>query len=238
MPPAITASPHRATPSRAYCTAPTSRSPRPFPFLGCGCARRKNCSLTVGFTAYNDVTDCERFGLGGKIRSNGRRGGPEAGGRRSTVTASAVYHRESVRLRHQQRETRNTRGTYAETMCEDRRSRRSYRNICGTCRGFRLQKVSRRETLRACVSLTSPCGPCGMRASERGVVPSKHSTRSTPKSHRCARPLLTGARVWLEQLFQQLLEEAKQRGDTRVSLETGAMDFFLPACALYASCEF
>src|SRR5262249_28913180 len=70
MPPAITASPHRATPSRAYCTAPTSRSPRPFPFLGCGRPRRKNCSLTVGFTEYNYLTDFERFGLGGKIRCN------------------------------------------------------------------------------------------------------------------------------------------------------------------------
>jgi putative acetyltransferase len=41
-----------------------------------------------------------------------------------------------------------------------------------------------------------------------------------------------------EQLLQQLLEEAKQRGYTRVSLETGAMEFFLPARALYASCGF
>jgi putative acetyltransferase len=41
-----------------------------------------------------------------------------------------------------------------------------------------------------------------------------------------------------KQLLQQLLEEAKQRGYTRVSLETGSMDFFLPARALYASCGF
>ena len=41
-----------------------------------------------------------------------------------------------------------------------------------------------------------------------------------------------------KQLLQHLLEEAKQRGYTRVSLETGSMDFFLPARALYASFGF
>jgi putative acetyltransferase len=41
-----------------------------------------------------------------------------------------------------------------------------------------------------------------------------------------------------KQLLQQMLEEAKQRGYTRVSLETGPMDFFLPARALYASFGF
>src|SRR5262245_4578505 len=41
-----------------------------------------------------------------------------------------------------------------------------------------------------------------------------------------------------KQLLEQLLEEAQQRGYTRVSLETGAMDFFLPARALYASFGF
>lgn len=41
-----------------------------------------------------------------------------------------------------------------------------------------------------------------------------------------------------KQLLQQLLAEAKQRGHTRVSLETGSMDFFLPARALYASFGF
>jgi putative acetyltransferase len=40
------------------------------------------------------------------------------------------------------------------------------------------------------------------------------------------------------QLLQHLLAEAKQRGYTRVSLETGSMDFFLPARALYASFGF
>jgi putative acetyltransferase len=41
-----------------------------------------------------------------------------------------------------------------------------------------------------------------------------------------------------KRLLQHLLEEAKQRGYTRVSLETGSMDFFLPARTLYASFEF
>jgi putative acetyltransferase len=41
-----------------------------------------------------------------------------------------------------------------------------------------------------------------------------------------------------KQVLQHLLEEAKQRGYTRVSLETGSMDFFLPARALYASFGF
>ena len=41
-----------------------------------------------------------------------------------------------------------------------------------------------------------------------------------------------------KRLLQHLLEEAKQRDYTRVSLETGAMDFFLPARTLYASCGF
>jgi putative acetyltransferase len=41
-----------------------------------------------------------------------------------------------------------------------------------------------------------------------------------------------------KQLLQHLLDEAKQRGYTRVSLETGSMDFFLPARTLYASFGF
>jgi putative acetyltransferase len=41
-----------------------------------------------------------------------------------------------------------------------------------------------------------------------------------------------------KQLLQHLLDEAKQRGYTRVSLETGSMDFFMPARALYASFGF
>ena len=41
-----------------------------------------------------------------------------------------------------------------------------------------------------------------------------------------------------KQLLQHLLDEAKQRGYTRVSLETGSMDFFRPARALYAGFGF
>lgn len=41
-----------------------------------------------------------------------------------------------------------------------------------------------------------------------------------------------------KQLLQHLLYEAKQRGYTRLSLETGSMDFFIPARELYASFGF
>jgi putative acetyltransferase len=41
-----------------------------------------------------------------------------------------------------------------------------------------------------------------------------------------------------KRLLQHLLAEAKQRGYTRVSLETGSMEFFLPARTLYASFGF
>lgn len=37
-----------------------------------------------------------------------------------------------------------------------------------------------------------------------------------------------------QQMLQHLLDESKQRGYTRSSLETGAMDFFTPARELYA----
>src|SRR5262249_45075559 len=57
MPPAIPVSPHRTTPSRTYCTAPTSRSPRPFPSLGCGCPLGKNCSLNVCISEYSYLPD-------------------------------------------------------------------------------------------------------------------------------------------------------------------------------------
>ena len=39
-----------------------------------------------------------------------------------------------------------------------------------------------------------------------------------------------------KQLLQHLLAEAKQRGYTRVSLETGSMEFFLPGACLI--CQF
>src|SRR6266571_519844 len=70
MPPAITASLPLATPSRAYCTAPTSSSPRLFPCLVCGCPLRKNFSLNVFLSEYSYFTDFWRLGLGGKIRSS------------------------------------------------------------------------------------------------------------------------------------------------------------------------
>jgi putative acetyltransferase len=41
-----------------------------------------------------------------------------------------------------------------------------------------------------------------------------------------------------KQILRHILEEAKRRGYTRVSLETGSMDFFLPAWTLYASFGF
>jgi putative acetyltransferase len=41
-----------------------------------------------------------------------------------------------------------------------------------------------------------------------------------------------------KQLLQYILDEAKQRGYIRVSLETGSMDFFLPARTLYTSFGF
>lgn len=41
-----------------------------------------------------------------------------------------------------------------------------------------------------------------------------------------------------KQMLQHLLKEAKQRGYTRVSLETGSMEFFIPARILYASFGF
>ena len=40
------------------------------------------------------------------------------------------------------------------------------------------------------------------------------------------------------QLLEHMLAEAKRRGCTRVSLETGSMEFFRPARALYASFGF
>src|SRR5262249_36701827 len=64
MPPAIIASPHLMTPSRAYCTALTSRSPRPFPSLGCGCPLGKNFSLNVFLSEYNYLADFWCFGWG------------------------------------------------------------------------------------------------------------------------------------------------------------------------------
>src|SRR4029450_4705545 len=66
MPPAIIASPRLATPARAYCTAPTSRSPRPLPFLVCGCPRRKNFSRNDLCSEFSYLTGFEHFGLEGE----------------------------------------------------------------------------------------------------------------------------------------------------------------------------
>ncbi|MBM4256211.1 MAG: GNAT family N-acetyltransferase [Deltaproteobacteria bacterium] len=41
-----------------------------------------------------------------------------------------------------------------------------------------------------------------------------------------------------KQMLQHLLEEAKRRGYARVSLETGSMEFFIPARTLYANFGF
>ncbi|MQA61527.1 MAG: GNAT family N-acetyltransferase [Actinophytocola sp.] len=40
------------------------------------------------------------------------------------------------------------------------------------------------------------------------------------------------------ELLEYLVDNAKSRGITRISLETGSMDFFAPARALYASAGF
>src|SRR5262245_5812367 len=77
MPPAITASPHRATPSRAYCTAPTSHSPRSSPSLAHVCPRRKNSHQNDLYSKFSPLIDFQHFRFGGKIRSRqkGEHGG-------------------------------------------------------------------------------------------------------------------------------------------------------------------
>src|SRR5215470_20201127 len=66
MPPAIIASPRLVTPSRAYCTAPTSRSPRPLPFLVCGCPLRKNFSRNGLCSEFSYLTSFQHFGFEGE----------------------------------------------------------------------------------------------------------------------------------------------------------------------------
>src|SRR5262245_32435449 len=66
MPPAITASPHLVTPSRAYCTAPTSSSPQPSPSRARMWPRRKNSHQNGLCSKFSYVTGCWRFGLRGK----------------------------------------------------------------------------------------------------------------------------------------------------------------------------
>src|SRR4029450_2781151 len=67
MPLAITASPHLATPSRAYCIAPTSRSPRFSPSLAHVCPRRKNSNQNALGSKGSCLTGFSHFGFGGKI---------------------------------------------------------------------------------------------------------------------------------------------------------------------------
>ena len=67
MPPAITASPHLVTPSRAYCTVPTSSSQRPSPSLVPACPRRKNSYQNGLCSKFSPLTGFWRFGLGGKM---------------------------------------------------------------------------------------------------------------------------------------------------------------------------
>ena len=56
MPPAITASPRLVTPSRTYCTAPTSSSPRPSPSLVRVCPRRKNSTQNALYSEFSYLT--------------------------------------------------------------------------------------------------------------------------------------------------------------------------------------
>src|SRR6516162_5473065 len=71
MPPAITVSPRRVTPSRIYCTTPTSRSPKPSPSRARVWPLGKNCSLNVCLNEYSYLTDFQCFGLGRKLRCKG-----------------------------------------------------------------------------------------------------------------------------------------------------------------------
>src|SRR4030095_12292388 len=66
MPPAIIASPRLVTPSRAYCTALTSSSPRPSPSLAPVCPRRKNSHQNDLSCEFSYLTDLSRFGLVGR----------------------------------------------------------------------------------------------------------------------------------------------------------------------------
>src|SRR5438067_93279 len=67
MPPAITAFPHRGTPSRNYCAVPTSSSQRLSPSLVHACPRRKNSNQNGLFSKFRYLTGFWRFGLGGKM---------------------------------------------------------------------------------------------------------------------------------------------------------------------------
>src|SRR5262249_58798062 len=66
MPPAITVSPRRVTPSRAYCTAQTSRSPKPSPSRAHVWPRRKNSNQNGLCNKFSYFTGFGRFRAGGE----------------------------------------------------------------------------------------------------------------------------------------------------------------------------
>src|SRR4029450_7071929 len=66
MPPAITVSPRRVTPSRAYCTAQTSSSPKPSPSRADVWHRRKNPNQNGLCNKFSYFTSFWRFRLGGE----------------------------------------------------------------------------------------------------------------------------------------------------------------------------
>src|SRR5215471_4860551 len=70
MPPAIIVSPRRVMPSRAYCTAPTSSSPKPTPSRARLCPRRKNSHQNGLFSKFSYLTGFWCFGLRGKMGFN------------------------------------------------------------------------------------------------------------------------------------------------------------------------
>src|SRR6516225_6782705 len=88
MPPAITVSPRRVTPSRIYCTTPTSRSPKPSPSRARVWPLGKNCSLNVCLNEYSYLTDFQCFGLGRKLRYRARPWYTSSGGRAGRIPVS------------------------------------------------------------------------------------------------------------------------------------------------------
>src|SRR5262249_26607609 len=65
MPPAITVSPHLVTPSRNYCTVPTSNSQRPSPSLVPACPRGKNSKQNGLCSKFSPLAGFWRFWFGG-----------------------------------------------------------------------------------------------------------------------------------------------------------------------------
>jgi putative acetyltransferase len=77
---------------------------------------------------------------------------------------------------------------------------------------------------------------------EAGTLAGCGALKELDAPHGESKSMRTAASHWRQgvakQLLQHLLAEAKRRGDTRVSLAMGSMDFFLPAPPLYASVGF